>query len=135
MVDGDSVDPIMSSSVEVDFVDCLIDAGDIQKAIKIAAGDQAFDLISVTRAIAGERTRAFQEERIRRLLQKLCASYDLILVRSLPERLFIENAAIASVATDLIMCVDARRTTFAELARTIGQLGSEKLRGLVLIGT
>jgi len=97
--------------------------------------NHAFDLLTVRHAVTGERTRGMNGEALLRLFTGLAGAYRLVLVRSLPESQFIENAALVDAVSDLLVGVDAARTTYLELNRTLVHLGQDKLRGLVLVGT
>jgi hypothetical protein len=53
----------------------------------------------------------------------------------MPESHFIENMALLSVSSDGFVFVDAHHTNYFDLQRTLTHLRSDKLRGLVALGT
>jgi hypothetical protein len=141
VIDGDATDPLSArlaaraAPPPADLIDCLRGGGGWRDAVVPAGGGCAFDLIDVRAPVTGERTRAFKAQELEALFAELLSHYRFVFVRALPEALFLENVALVAAASDLVVGVDARRTTFHELARTLTHLGEEKLRGLVLIGT
>lgn len=95
----------------------------------------AFDVIPPMQKLSGEKTRAFREERIELALDKIPGHYKKVFIRAMPESHFIENMALLKVSSDGFIFVDANRTNYFDLQRTLTHLRSEKLRGLVAIGT
>jgi hypothetical protein len=137
VVDGNPSEPVvtMPQANMPDFIDSLLGVVTPSSIVVKALGARAFDVIAVTKPIIGVRTRAIQEATVARFFAELEPLYDLVLVRSLPETHFIENLTITSAATDVIFGVDAEHTTFADLARSLDQVGRSKLRGLFLVGS
>jgi hypothetical protein len=95
----------------------------------------AFDVIPPMPKLSGEKTRAFREERIELALDKIPGHYKKVFIRAMPESHFIENMALLKVSSDGFVFVDANHTNYFDLQRTLTHLRSEKLRGLVAVGT
>ncbi len=95
----------------------------------------AFDVIPPMAKLSGEKTRSFREERIELALDKIPSHYKKIFIRAMPESHFIENMALLKVSTDGFIFVDASKTNYFDLQRTLTHLRSDKLRGLVALGT
>jgi|GEM_PF-3339468 len=95
----------------------------------------AFDVIPPMPKLSGEKTRSFREDRIELALDKIPSHYKKIFIRAMPESHFIENMALLKVSTDGFIFVDASKTNYFDLQRTLTHLRSEKLRGLVALGT
>ena len=118
------------------MVDVIDGKSEWNKAIVSKDDDTlGFDLISPSRKYEGEKTRIFTFENISKLVEKISEKYDFILFRGFPEYQFIENMVLNKIVTDSIICVDAKKTNYGDLNRTIAHMNSEKLRGLVLVGT
>lgn len=138
VIDGNATDPIIEKNSDGsgdDFIDSLLRGFSSKDLIIKSTPDRVFDLLSVTKPVVGERTRALQTGSLSGCFAQLNNLYDLILVRSLPEAYFIENVEICGAATDLVVAIDAQRTTFFDLSRSVEQVGRDKLRGLILVGT
>ncbi|WP_141733796.1 hypothetical protein [Oligoflexus tunisiensis] len=95
----------------------------------------AFDVIPPMHKLSGEKTRSFREERIELALDKIPGHYKKVFIRAMPESHFIENMALLKVSSDGFVFVDANHTNYFDLQRTLTHLRSEKLRGLVAVGT
>jgi uncharacterized protein involved in exopolysaccharide biosynthesis len=95
----------------------------------------AFDVIPPMPKMSGEKTRAFREGRIEMALDKIPGHYKKVFIRAMPESHFIENMALLKVSSDGFIFVDANHTSYFDLQRTLTHLRSEKLRGLVAMGT
>jgi hypothetical protein len=137
VIDGDPSRPIGAhkGGDAADFLSVLAGKHPWREAVHKADAERAFDLLSIHAPVSGERMRSLRQDQLNRFFSDALTQYRFIFVRALPESLFIENAALVGAATDLVIGVDARRTTFDEVARSIVHLGEEKLRGLVLIGS
>ncbi|HYX37628.1 MAG TPA: hypothetical protein VE954_31385 [Oligoflexus sp.] len=95
----------------------------------------AFDVIPPMPKLSGEKTRAFREDRIEMALDKIPGHYKKVFIRAMPESHFIENMALLKVSSDGFVFVDAHHTNYFDLQRTLTHLRSDKLRGLVALGT
>jgi uncharacterized protein involved in exopolysaccharide biosynthesis len=95
----------------------------------------AFDVIPPMPKLSGEKTRSFREDRIEIALDKIPSHYKKVFIRGMPESHFIENMALLKVSSDGFVFVDANHTNYFDLQRTLTHLRSEKLRGLVALGT
>jgi uncharacterized protein involved in exopolysaccharide biosynthesis len=95
----------------------------------------AFDVIPPMPKLSGEKTRSFREDRIELALDKIPGHYKKVFIRAMPESHFIENMALLNVASDGFVFVDANHTNYFDLQRTLTHLRSDKLRGLVALGT
>lgn len=95
----------------------------------------AFDVIPPMPKLSGEKTRSFREERIELALDKIPGHYKKVFIRAMPESHFIENMALLKVSSDGFVFVDANHTSYFDLQRTLTHLKSDKLRGLVALGT
>ena len=95
----------------------------------------AFDVIPPMPKLSGEKTRAFREDRIELALDKIPGHYKKVFIRAMPESHFIENMALLKVSSDGFVFVDANHTSYFDLQRTLTHLRSDKLRGLVALGT
>jgi uncharacterized protein involved in exopolysaccharide biosynthesis len=95
----------------------------------------AFDLIPPMPKMSGEKTRAFREGRIEMALDKIPGHYKKVFIRGMPESHFIENMALLKVSSDGFIFVDANHSSYFDLQRTLTHLRSDKLRGLVALGT
>lgn len=137
ILDGNASDPIIpiKAVTSLDFIDRLIQKESILSSILPADELRSFDLLAVTKPILGKRTRAIQSQLLNLCFKELENIYDLILVRSLPESHFIENVEIITACSDVVVGIDAQRTTFFDLTRNLEQVGDNKLRGLILVGT
>ena len=47
----------------------------------------------------------------------------------------VQNTALLRVATDAFIFIDANRTSYFDLQRTLTHMESDKIRGLVALGT
>ncbi len=138
VVDLDHKDPVVRSKLPTErlFVDVLLKQVPPQAAVcKGKDLGLGFDYIPPPLEMVGEKTRIFRKHIIKEFLTEIGKDYDVIFVRGLPEYHFIENTCLMDAADDCILCVDASRTQFAELKRTVMHMDSEKLRGLVVIGS
>ncbi|HYX35613.1 MAG TPA: hypothetical protein VE954_21155 [Oligoflexus sp.] len=138
LVDLDHKDPVVAGQPKpkTGFVEAVLGQSSIQDAICL--GKQfglGFDFIPPPAELSGERTRIFRKKSLQAFFANAGQGYDLVFVRGLPEYHFIENTCLLEAADDCILCVDASRTQFAELRRTVMHMDSEKLRGLVVIGS
>jgi len=97
--------------------------------------DFSFDVIPPMSSLKGVQTRIFRPENIGPAIENIPFKYRKIFIRGMPAAHFIENRALLSVATDVFIFVDAKRTHYFDLQRTLIHLDSEKIRGLVAIGT
>jgi Mrp family chromosome partitioning ATPase len=104
----------------------------IQKSEK---NDLLFDFISSGAPPKGLKTRLYNELGLKRIFAELQKSYDLVIVRGLPETHFVENSALASVSSDILMVVDSKTTSIPQISRSINQLGESPIRGVILVGT
>ncbi len=95
----------------------------------------AFDVLPPMNKFSGKKTRSFREETIQKVLEKIPSNYKQIFIRSMPEMHFIENMALLNASSDAFIFIDANRTHYFDLHRTLNHLESEKIRGLVAIGT
>ncbi len=95
----------------------------------------AFDVIPPMPKLSGEKTRSFREDRIELALDKIPGHYKKVFIRAMPESHFIENMALLKVSSDGFVFVDANHTNYFDLQRTLTHLKSDKLRGLVALGT
>lgn len=95
----------------------------------------AFDVLPPMNKFSGEKTRSFREETIQKVLAKVPKKYKQIFIRSMPESHFIENMALLHASSDAFIFIDANRTTYFDLHRTLNHLQSQKIRGLVALGT
>ncbi len=118
-----------------DLIDALIDPIYLNDAIFAKNDKRPFAFLGITKPLIDQRTRAIKKLALEGLLNTLTTNFDLILIRAMPERMFIENNIIVEAASDLLLLVDALSTTYAELSRTILHLGKDKLRGIVLVGS
>jgi uncharacterized protein involved in exopolysaccharide biosynthesis len=136
VVDCNPFDPIMPNlSEKQGLADFLKAAPDAQKIVVLKHHETAFDLIPPTMHMSGEKTRVFQKFLLEKFFEKLLERYDNVFVRALPESHFIENCALLESATDCFVCVDAKNTKNEDLERTLVNLNSDKIRGLVMLGT
>lgn len=137
VIDGNANDPIikMEPRTSLDFIDQLMEKQSVLSFIVKGDDTRSFDLLAVAKPMLGRRTRSLQSEYLKVCFTELEEIYDLILVRSLPESHFIENVEILSACSDLVVGIDAQRTTFFDLTRNLEQMGDAKLRGLILVGT
>lgn len=97
--------------------------------------DFAFDVIPPMRKLAGEKTRVFRKENVGAAIERIPYKYRKIFIRGMPSVNFIENRALLTIATDVFIIVDAKSTQYFDLHRTLVHMESEKIRGLVAIGT
>ncbi len=97
--------------------------------------DFSFDVIPPMAVLSGLQTRIFRPEKIGPAIENIPFKYRKIFIRGMPAAHFIENRALLSVASDVFIFVDAKRTHYFDLQRTLIHLESEKIRGLVAIGT
>ncbi len=119
-----------------DLVDIIEKKVECEKAIIRKHSDfLAFDLIPPSEKFQGEKTRIFTHANISPIVEKVSTQYDFVLLRSFPEYQFIENMVLNKTASDSFIFVDAKKTTYQDLERTITHMNSDKLRGLVLMGT
>ncbi len=95
----------------------------------------AFDVLPPMVKFSGEKTRSFREDTIQKVLEKVPKKYKQIFIRSMPESHFIENMALLHASSDAYIFIDANRTTYFDLHRTLTHLQSDKIRGLVALGT
>ncbi len=137
VIDGNANDPIikMIPKSSPDFIDNLVEQQPVLTSVITGDESRSFDLLAVNKPMHGRRTRALGAGFLVPCFRELENLYDLILVRSLPESHFIENVEIVSACSDLVVGIDAQRTTFFDLARNLDQIGDAKLRGLILVGT
>jgi len=137
VIDGNPNDPIikMESKTSLDFIDHLMEKQSVLSFIVKGDESRSFDMLAVNKPMVGRRTRSLQADFLNFCFRELESLYDLILVRSLPESHFIENVEILSACSDLVVGIDAQRTTFFDLTRNLEQMGEAKLRGLILVGT
>ncbi|MEI8026070.1 MAG: hypothetical protein WCI18_06960 [Pseudomonadota bacterium] len=137
VIDGNANDPIikMIPKSAPDFIDNLVEQRPVLTSVIKGDESRSFDLLAVNKPMLGRRTRALAAGFLVPCFKELESLYDLILVRSLPESHFIENVEIVSACSDLVVGIDAQRTTFFDLARNLDQIGDAKLRGLILVGT
>jgi hypothetical protein len=136
VVDCNPFDPLMPGlSDRLGLADFLKAAPDAQKIVVLKHHDTAFDLVPPTAHMSGEKTRVFQKQLLDKFFEKLLERYDNVFVRGLPESHFIENCALVEAATDCYVCIDSNNTTNDDLERTLVNLSSEKIRGLVMLGT
>lgn len=140
LLDFDHQDPVVSNykAPELDYLDVLQEKADWKDVIVKQGGENqytAFDFVHPTANFSGNRNRLVSQGLLQAQLPKLVALYDRVFLRSFPEFNFIENASLITAASDCIVCVDARKTRFLDLERTQIHLDSEKIRGMMLIGT
>ena len=138
VIDGHSRDPLIPIDAQgdaPDFIDCLMGHCSWRATVNARNSERAFDALAVTKPVIGERTRAFRSRDLVRVLREISNAYEFVVIRGLPESMFIENDALVEASSDVILGIDATRTEYDELARTIANLNLEKLRGLILIGT
>jgi len=137
VIDGNANDPIikMIPKSSPDFIDNLVEQQPVLTSVIKGDESRSFDLLAVNKPMLGRRTRALGASFLAPCFKELESLYDLILVRSLPESHFIENVEIVSACSDVVVGIDAQRTTFFDLARNLEQIGDAKLRGLILVGT
>lgn len=95
----------------------------------------AFDVLPPMNKFSGEKTRSFRGDTIQHVLDKVPKRYKQVFIRSMPESHFIENMALMHAASDAYIFIDANRTTYFDLQRTLTHLQSNKIRGLVALGT
>ena len=137
VIDGNANDPIikMIPKTVPDFIDNLVDQKPVLTSVINGDDSRSFDLLAVNKPMIGRRTRALAAGYLTTCFKELETIYDLILVRSLPESHFIENVEIVTACSDVVVGIDAQRTTFFDLSRNLEQIGDAKLRGLILVGT
>lgn len=132
-------DPVYSNidrEKHCDLVDVIEGKEDWTKAVvKKNEETLAFDLLPPSDKFKGEKTRIFTYENVLPIMDKIKEKYDFVLLRSFPEYQFIENVVLNKMASDSLVVVDAKSTSYQDLERTITHINSEKLRGLVLMGT
>ena len=136
VIDCNHIDPILqTNSSNLDLAEQLdsIDGESLVQAYRNE--DCGFDYIPPSPEIVGAKTRLFTDEKFSKLFERLAKNYDYIFVRSFPESHFIENTALVNASSDSVLIVDAKRTEYSEISRTLVHLDSGKIRGLVLVGT
>ena len=135
-VDCNHIDPLFSNTIgKMGLSDYLSLDDEPSKLVALRHPSAAFDLIPPSESISGEQTRVFQREMISRFILKLKERYTYIFIRAFPESHFIENAALLEAVSDCIICIDAQRTLYRELERTMIHLESNKVRGIVMVGS
>ncbi|SMF18515.1 hypothetical protein [Pseudobacteriovorax antillogorgiicola] len=136
-IDFNGYDPICPNiEPKNDVIDVIQKKCSLESIIQKGGNEtHQFDVIPPFREYAGERTRVFTYKNLSSIIDSVKGSYDLMFLRSFPESQFTENVVLSNIASDSLVCVDAERTSFNELDRTITHIDSEKLRGLVLVGT
>jgi capsular polysaccharide biosynthesis protein len=97
--------------------------------------DFAFDVLPPMAKLSGEKTRVFRAENIVPAIDRIPYKYRKIFIRGMPSVNFIENRALLAAATDVFIIVDAQRSHYFDLHRTLVHMESEKIRGLVAVGT
>lgn len=95
----------------------------------------AFDVLPPMNKFSGKKTRSFREDTIQTVLARVPSKYKQIFIRSMPEMHFIENMALLRASSDAFIFIDANRTHYFDLQRTLTHLESDKIRGLVALGT
>lgn len=137
--DFDHIDPLVpqiNRQRVTDFIE-ILNGQKVWKEAVVKKDNKhiAFDLIPPSMLFKEENTRLLTEKLVLPIVQEMSRSYDVVFLRGFPEYKFIENLVLNQSATDSIICVDAHRSKYKDLDRTITHLDSDKLRGLVLIGT
>ena len=140
LFDFNQHDPVVANynPADTDFIDVVRGQALWPDIIVSKGGDNIFtefDFIPPSQNLIGIRSRAITKQQLHEAISKLSEDYDKIFLRSFPEYQFIENTGLMTVASDCIVCVDARKTLFQDLDRTMVHLDSEKIRGLMIIGT
>lgn len=97
--------------------------------------DFAFDVIPPMAKLSGQKTRVFRTENIGPAIERIPYKYRKIFIRGMPAVNFIENRALLAIATDVFIIIDAKSTHYFDLHRTLTHMQSEKIRGLVAVGT
>ncbi|MBC7660124.1 MAG: hypothetical protein H7249_10475 [Chitinophagaceae bacterium] len=97
--------------------------------------DFSFDVIPPMETLTGNNTRIFRADKIQTAIESIPFKYKKIFIRGMPAANFIENRALLAAASDVFIFVDAKRTHYFDLQRTLIHLESDKIRGLVAVGT
>lgn len=137
VVDLNRIDPLIKGVISRDHDICDVLQGKTSwKEVVVKKVDmRAFDLIPPPKDLVGERGQSFKVQTLKNLFSECANNYKLVLVRGMPESYFIENAVLADAVEDVILFVDGLNTTYHEMNRSLIHLGSDKIKGLVLIGT
>lgn len=138
IVDFDHKDPVVPirKPKPFNFIDAMTGAAGSKDIICLGQDHElGFDFVPPTDKLSGQKTRVFRKNNLQKFLADIGQGYDMVFVRGLPEYHFIENTCLMEVADDCILCVDASRTHFADLRRTVMHMDSDKLRGLIVIGS
>jgi flagellar biosynthesis chaperone FliJ len=141
VIDANHVKPLTAENQGAGFITLLeryATGGDSSwlDCVSRPSGDErTFDLIHTGPVPTGHQTRLYNEKTMKLLIEQFRNRYDLIIIRGLPESHFLENTFLSAAATDTILVADAKETTRAEISRSLEQLGTKTVRGIVLVGT
>lgn len=139
LIDANLQDPVYRkpSKDGPDLVDFLEGRARFDELIvkRESSEDFAFDILPPMLKLSGEKTRSFRTETIEGALRRVPKGYRQIFIRAMPASHFIENTALLRVATDAFIFIDANRTSYFDLQRTLTHMESDKIRGLVALGT
>lgn len=139
LIDCNLQDPVYKhiSKGGPDLVDFLEGRASFEEVVieKKQLDGFAFDVLPPMNKFSGKKTRSFREDTIQSVLEKIPSKYKQIFIRSMPEMHFIENMALLKASSDAFIFIDAHRTHYFDLQRTLTHLESDKIRGLVALGT